>query len=485
MRRLGTFAGVLAAVLLTTWVSRALLSRNLPDLQRWHRPVLQSEYRARDYPHGITFAEYRQLESRLMAEMSSLFDNSLPPAQQHAANRYYKGAPAHPDAWPSNWNLSYERIPESPRGGVVLLHGASDSPYSMRALAQLYFEANLYVIAPRLPGHGTIPGALTEVRAQDWTSIAPMALTRVREQIGYDKPIYLGGFSAGAGLALNYALSAAGDRKLAQVEGLYMFSPAVAVSHFAVFARWDAWVSKIPAFEKFAWLSVRPEYDPFKYSSFPKQAGHIVNVVASENRELLLELESAGRLQNLPPTMTFQSVVDGTVSVPEILDLHQLLSAARGELVLFDVNRNSLVIPFLHNDGSSVLHRVARDEWRHVDVTIVRNHGVDDSSVVAQRQCGATENCTATERLAARWPRDTFSLSHIALPFPPDDPLNGPLGKALAPGGYNLGQIRAMGERHVLVIPAEDTNRIRYNPFFAYIAARALAFCQVCTPARE
>ena len=132
------------------------------------------------------------------------------------------------------------------------------------------------------------------------------------------------------------------------------------VAGFAVFASWDLVISRIPGFEKFGWLSVRPEYDPFKYASFPKQAGHLVYAVASENQARIEKLRSTDRWQSLPPMITFQSVVDETISVPAILDLHQALPSANSELVLFDVNRNSIITPFLLNDGADLLSACRR-----------------------------------------------------------------------------------------------------------------------------
>ncbi|MGI9304555.1 MAG: alpha/beta hydrolase, partial [Gammaproteobacteria bacterium] len=425
MKRIGTLIALVLAVLATIWTTRALLSRSLPDLQPWHRPVLESEYRARDYPNGITFSEYRQLESKLAAEIRARIGDPLDPAHRSITNRYFDGSPAHPGAWPSDWNLSYERVPTDPRGGIVLLHGASDSPYSMRALAEAFVEAGLYVIAARMPGNGTIPGELTTVRPEDWTTVPPMAVAHARQQIGDGKPVYLGGYSAGASVALNYALDAFEDEQLQQVDGIFMFSPAAGLTGFAAFARWDYWVSKLPGFEKFAWVSVRPEYEPFKYTSFAKQAGHLVYVIASGNQSRLDSLKSTDRWRDFPPVITFQSVVDGTVSVPAVLDLHQALPSGRSQLVLFDVNRNSIYSPFLRNDGSDVLRRMAEEDWSGVDVTIVRNQKADDRSVVANRRCSDSAGCPALTPLESQWPRNVFSLSHVAIPFPPDDPLYG------------------------------------------------------------
>ncbi|MGI9304196.1 MAG: alpha/beta hydrolase, partial [Gammaproteobacteria bacterium] len=196
-------------------------------------------------------------------------------------------------------------------------------------------------------------------------------------------------------------------------------------------------------------------------------------------------LKSTDRWQDFPPVITFQSVVDGTVSVPAVLDLHQVLPSGRSQLVLFDVNRNSIYSPFLRNDGSDVLRRMGEEDWSGVDVTIVRNQDVDDRNVVADRRCGDSAGCAALTSLESQWPRNVFSLSHVAIPFPPDDPLYGSAGAAFAPSGYNLGNANAMGERQVLVIPAEDSNRLRYNPFFAYLKARALEFCGACETGRD
>ena len=203
IKRLVTLIVRTLTVLASTWISRAVLSLRLPELQVWHRPVLLSEYRARDYPEGVTFAQYRELESKLVAEIRERVEAGLTAEQKVLTNRYFEDAPAHPSAWPMDWNLSYERIPEQPLGGIVLLHGASDSPYSMRALAEAFFQAGLYVIAPRLPGNGTVPGELTETRPEDWTTIAPMALAQARNHVPSALPVYLGGYSAGGALALS------------------------------------------------------------------------------------------------------------------------------------------------------------------------------------------------------------------------------------------------------------------------------------------
>ena len=73
------------------------------------------------------------------------------------------------------------------------------------------------------------------------------------------------------------------------------------------------------------------------------------------------------------------------------------------------------------------------------------------------------------------WPAGTISLSHVALPIPPDDPLYG----QRPPGNQDvlfLGQMAIQGERGTLVLPAEWLLRLRHNPFYEYLDARALAW---------
>jgi len=61
-----------------------------------------------------------------------------------------------------------------------------------------------------------------------------------------------------------------------------------------------------------------------------------------------------------------------------------------------------------------------------------------------------------------------FALSHVALPFPPDDPLYGEY-PARTGSGLHLGDIALRGERGVLRISASERLRLRWNPFFPYL----------------
>jgi hypothetical protein len=80
--------------------------------------------------------------------------------------------------------------------------------------------------------------------------------------------------------------------------------------------------------------------------------------------------------------------------------------------------------------------------------------------------------------LAWQWPAGVHSLSHIALPFPVDDPLYGVSDDVASPG-IALSKITLHGERGVINIPAPEMLRLKYNPFYPYLEQRVLTFLQL------
>jgi len=69
-----------------------------------------------------------------------------------------------------------------------------------------------------------------------------------------------------------------------------------------------------------------------------------------------------------------------------------------------------------------------------------------------------------------QYPNDVYSLSHIAVPFPEDDPLYGHLpstGKRL-----QLGAVAVRGERNTLAVSQDSLNRLSWNPFFPWMSTR-------------
>ena len=108
-------------------------------------------------------------------------------------------------------------------------------------------------------------------------------------------------------------------------------------------------------------------------------------------------------------------------------------------------------------------------------VTVITNDGSEGQVVVARsRAPRSTEQTTTPIGLA--WPEHVYSLSHLAVPCPPDDPLYGYLpgepGQASTQGGLALGRVAWRGEKNVLRVPAAQLLRLRANPFHTYLLQR-------------
>ena len=172
-----------------------------------------------------------------------------------------------------------------------------------------------------MPGHGTVPGALTQATAEDWMAAVRMGARHVRRTIGADRPLVLVGYSNGGALVVRYALEAAADPRLPAPSRLVLISPMIGVSPLARMARVISALGPLPFFEKARWLDVVPEYNPFKYNSFPANAANQSYRVSSLLVRSSPPPPGADAIERLPPILAFQSVVDATVSTSAVVTI--------------------------------------------------------------------------------------------------------------------------------------------------------------------
>ena len=141
------------------------------DLQVWHLANLDEEFTA---DSGVeTFTDYLALEERLFRQLDELVYAKIKPDQHQAINRYNRGSLSDPERWSPNWNRSFTLSAASPKAAVLLLHGMSDSPYSLRHLGERLHAAGANVLGLRMPGHGTAPSGLVEITWQDMAAAVP------------------------------------------------------------------------------------------------------------------------------------------------------------------------------------------------------------------------------------------------------------------------------------------------------------------------
>ena len=96
----------------------------------------------------------------------------------------------------------------------------------------------------------------------------------------------------------------------------------------------------------------------------------------------------------------------------------------------------------------------------------------EDNCLIAAARLAAGETVERVRGLGLTYPRDVFSLSHIALPFPADDPLYGSQPDPAENFGVALGSQAAHGEVGVLIVSLDMLARLTWNPFFPYVLAR-------------
>ena len=473
---------LLLAVTATIILVRGLDSRRKPDLKPWHTVHLESEFTAEGF-RGETFADYLEIEDQVFRELDSRVYSVLSPEDKTAFNRFHRGSETDPAALPTNWNRTFEMAPErpgKPAGGILLVHGLTDSPYSVRRAAEIFRDRGFYVLGARMPGHGTAPSGLEHAVWQDWLEVVRLGVTHVREVIGADGALYLGGYSNGGALAVKYTLDSLEDESLETPERLFLFSPAIGITSFAAFATWHKVLSFIPYFVKFRWESIHQEYDPFKFNSFPKNAGHQSYALAGVVQDQVQDLAARGVLKESPPIIAFQSAVDATVLTPSLIrGLFDKLQAEGSELVLFDINRQNDLRSFLRHNVDGMLEELEGRESLPYRLTLVTNRDEGSREMAAKHRVPEKPGWGGTEPLEFSWPRGVYSLSHVAIPFPPDDPLYGIPAVAGGPG-MGLGTIQPRGERRMLTVPVDTLMRLRYNPFFGYEEERILEFCLAC-----
>jgi carboxylesterase len=103
--------------------------------------------------------------------------------------------------------------------GVLLIHGFTGSPQSLRPWGEHLAAQGWTVIAPRLPGHGTSIKDLAATNGDDWYGEAEMALVGLSERCS---SVFLCALSMGGTIALDLAA-----RQSERVAGLVVVNGSV------------------------------------------------------------------------------------------------------------------------------------------------------------------------------------------------------------------------------------------------------------------
>lgn len=103
--------------------------------------------------------------------------------------------------------------------GVLLCHGFTGTPQSLRPWGEYLAGAGLSVSLPRLPGHGTSPREMARTRWQDWYAELDRTFDGLRVHC---RQVFVMGLSMGACLALRLA-----EQRGDEVSGLVLVNPSL------------------------------------------------------------------------------------------------------------------------------------------------------------------------------------------------------------------------------------------------------------------
>lgn len=118
---------------------------------------------------------------------------------------------------PREWRPTLSNAGERPTKAILFVHGLGDSPWSFHDVGFAMAAEGYLVRTVLLPGHGTQPADLLDVTAQQWRHLVREQARALEKDV--DGPVYLGGFSTGANLVLEYAYAHS------SIAGLVLFSP--------------------------------------------------------------------------------------------------------------------------------------------------------------------------------------------------------------------------------------------------------------------
>jgi carboxylesterase len=219
--------------------------------------------------------------------------------------------------------------------GILLLHGFTGSPKSMKPWGERMAAEGHSVRVPRLPGHGTRWQDMNLTRWEDWYAEADRAFLELQKSC---ERVFVFGLSMGGSLTLRLA-EQHGDA----IRGIVLVNPAV---HSERPDRFLLPVLQVfvPAFPGISNDIKKPGQDEGAYDKIPLKAAHSLTALWK------LVKQDLPRVQQ--PLLLFRSEVDHVVEASNsryILD--HVSSTDKTEVVLKD----SFHVATLDNDAEAIV----------------------------------------------------------------------------------------------------------------------------------
>ena len=226
--------------------------------------------------------------------------------------------------------------------GVLLIHGYMAAPAEVKTLAQYFGKKGYWVYAPRLRGHGTSPEDLADRSYQEWIASVDTGYAIVRNIC---KRVVVGGFSTGAGLALELA------SRNSDMSGVFAVCPPLRLHH--ILTKLVPTVNGINRLlEKIQITGMKKEYLENKPEH--PEINYLRNPVSGV-RELERLMHSLhGKLQHIKmPALVVQSHGDPVVDPRGSEEIFEQLGSADKSYLLLNFSRHGILL----GEDSQLVHK--------------------------------------------------------------------------------------------------------------------------------
>lgn len=232
------------------------------------------------------------------------------------------------------------------RPGVLLIHGYMAAPLEMAQLAAHLAAKGYWVYAPRLKGHGTAPEDLAGCTRNDWIASVDEGYAMLANCC---PRVVVGGFSTGAGLALDLAA-----RGL-EIAGAFAVCPPFALQDASsrLVPAVDAWNRLLERVNvsagKMAFVENHPENPHINYKRNPVRGVRELSRLMDGLEERLARIAA--------PTLVVQSLGDPVVDYRGTWRLFEGLGTADKEFFLFRYDRHGILL----GQGAERVHQAVAE----------------------------------------------------------------------------------------------------------------------------
>jgi esterase/lipase len=227
--------------------------------------------------------------------------------------------------------------------GVLLSHGYMAAPLEVKNLADYLGSMGFWVYVPRLKGHGTSPDDLAKRSYKDWEASIDRGYALISSIC---RKVVVGGFSTGAGLALNLAA------RVKEVAGVFAVATPMTLKDFSSkFApavdMWNRIMDKTyHVGPQKIFVENKPENPHINYLRNPISG-------VRELARLMDDLEP--KLSGLDkPALIIQSRRDPVVDPKGSRKIFELLGTRQKEYLLVNLDRHGILL----GEGSQRVHKI-------------------------------------------------------------------------------------------------------------------------------